>query len=325
MMLLGLFLGVHAFDIGANRLKSTMAAVYTPMTQTGDVDLARVDEYAAHLVSINITNAMPAGTNGESLSLTVEERKQLAEAWGKAGLAHGVKVYMHIGSESLADAKALAAHSAKTPGVTGIVAMSPVYFKPSVDTLFEFLVEVAKAAPETPFWFYHFPQQTGVLPGSAHKLLEMAETSGRIPNLMGIKFTDYDLMDFRLCTQVGNGKYQMVFGRDEMLLEVLPIGKHTVGASSTVNYSPTLRDVVRYFNSGDLAAAQRAQQQNALLCSHFGAFGPLAKDVQKGLMRVAGFSVGPPRLPLVDISTADESELRLSLRGLIDSPAPLVV
>ena len=66
---------------------------------------------------------------------------------------------------------------------------------------------------------------TGVLQGSAHEVLELADRSGRIPNFAGIKFTDYDLMDFRLCTQVGGGKYNMVFGRDEMLLEVLPIGQ----------------------------------------------------------------------------------------------------
>merc|ERR1719387_660972 len=144
-MMFWLFLGVNAFDIAAHRIQSTMAAVYTPMTETGEVDFSRVDAYAALLASRNITNAMPAGTNGESLSLSVEERKQLAEAWGKAGLAHGVKVYMHIGSENLVDAKALAAHSAKTPGVVGILAMTPMYFKPSADTLFDFLVEVANA------------------------------------------------------------------------------------------------------------------------------------------------------------------------------------
>jgi N-acetylneuraminate lyase len=321
MAALFLVLGAGAFDLDAHRITSTMAAVYTPMTSTGDVDLGRIPQYAAHLAARNITNVMPAGTNGESLSLTVDERKQLAEAWGKAGIAHGVKVYMHIGAECLRDARTLAAHAATTAGVSGILAMSPVYFKPSAETLFEFLAEIAEAAPELPFWYYHFPHQAGVLQGSAYKLLELAERSGRMPNLAGIKFTDYDLIDFRLCAQASGGKYNMLFGRDEMLLEVLPIGKHTVGASSTVNYSPTLRDVVRYYTAGDLASAERAQQANANLCSHFGSFSDEAKDVQKALMRVAGFDVGPPRLPFRDITADDEGELRASLKSLIDKPA----
>jgi N-acetylneuraminate lyase len=43
--------------------------------------------------------------------------------------------------------------------------MTPVYFKPTVDTLVDFLAAVAGAAPSLPFWFYHFPDDTGVLPG----------------------------------------------------------------------------------------------------------------------------------------------------------------
>ena len=70
---------------------------------------------------------MPGGTNGESLSLTVDERKALAEAWAKAAPPLGLKVYMHIGSESLVDSVELARHAAATKGVSGIVAMTPVY------------------------------------------------------------------------------------------------------------------------------------------------------------------------------------------------------
>ena len=91
MVLLLLVLGAHAFDLDAHRMTSTLAAVYTPMTPDGALDLGRIPAYAARLAARNITNAMPAGSNGESLSLSVDERKQLAEAWGKAGLAHGVK------------------------------------------------------------------------------------------------------------------------------------------------------------------------------------------------------------------------------------------
>merc|ERR1712203_1039779 len=104
--------------------------------------------------------------------------------------AYGLRLYMHVGCESLTDSIALAKHAASLKGVSGILAMTPVYFKPSVQTLHDFLAAVAAAAPEMPFWFYHFPDDTGVLPGQAHKFLEFADRSGKIPNLMGIKFTD---------------------------------------------------------------------------------------------------------------------------------------
>merc|ERR1719293_519810 len=97
----------------------------------------------------------------------------------------------------------LAKHAASLKGISGILAMTPVYFKPVIETLHDFLAAVGGAAPELPFWFYHFPDDTGVLPGKAHAFLELADSRGSIPNLMGIKYTDYNLMDFQLCTLVG--------------------------------------------------------------------------------------------------------------------------
>ena len=204
-----------AFDRDApgNRITGMMIAVYTPMQSNGlSLDLDTLPKYASFLASRNITNIMPAGSNGESLSLTVPERKALAEAWVAAAKPHGLNVYMHVGSESLVESIELAQHAA-TAGVAGILAMTPVYFKPTTDTLIEFLAAVAAAAPKLPFWFYHFPDDTGVLPGRAHEFLEAADASGKIPTLMGIKYTDYNLMDFQLCTLVGGkGKYNMLYG-----------------------------------------------------------------------------------------------------------------
>lgn len=67
-----------------------------------------------------------------------------------AAKPHGLNVYMHVGSESLPESIELAQHAA-TAGVAGILAMAPVYFKPTVDTLIDFLTAIAAAAPKLPF------------------------------------------------------------------------------------------------------------------------------------------------------------------------------
>ena len=74
----------------------------------------------------------------------------------------GLRVYMHIGSESVVEARELAAHAAATPGISGLVCMAPVYFKPTKESLIDFLALVAAAAPKLPFWYYHYPDKTGV-------------------------------------------------------------------------------------------------------------------------------------------------------------------
>ena len=128
-------------------------ARYTPMAADGmSLDLAKVPAYAEFVAARNISNVMPAGSNGESLSLTVAEREALLEAWVAAAAPLKLNVYMHIGSESIVDSIELARHAGAVKGCRGIVSMTPVYFKPTVDSLIEFLAPVAAAAPELPFW-----------------------------------------------------------------------------------------------------------------------------------------------------------------------------
>ena len=128
-------------------------ARYTPMAADGmSLDLAKVPAYAEFVAARNISNVMPAGSNGESLSLTVAEREALLEAWVAAAAPLKLNVYMHIGSESIVDSIELARHAGTVKGCKGIVSMTPVYFKPTVDSLIEFLAPVAAAAPELPFW-----------------------------------------------------------------------------------------------------------------------------------------------------------------------------
>jgi len=306
-------------DLQKHKITDVMAAVYTPMKKGGlELDLDIIPAYVEYIAKRNITNIMPAGSNGESLSLNVAERKALAEAWAKAAPSRGLRVYMHIGSESLVDSIELAKHAASTEGISGILAMTPVYFKPTVETLHDFLAVVAAAAPEMPFWFYHFPDDTGVLPGQAHKFLELADKSGKIPNLMGIKFTDYNLMDFQTCTQVGNGKYNMLYGRDEQLFAALELGADT-GVSSTIQYAPSLREVWSLYKKGDKVGAKKAQEINAKLCTMFGDFAG-DENVQKNIMQMVGMNVGPSRLPKRDLGPYEYAAFEKKLRDadLID-------
>lgn len=314
------------FDREFHKISGMMAAVYTPMKNGGmELDLTKIKPYVAHLASVNVTNAMLAGTNGESVSLTIPERKQLAEAWAKEAAGSGVNVYVHVGCESLLDTIELAKHAASVPGIAGIVTMPPVFFKPSLQSLLAYLEAVAAAAPNTPLWYYHIPIMTGVLQGQANSLLNLIEQSGKMPTFMGVKFTDYDLADFVACKQIAGGKYNLLFGRDEKGLSALLLGADGF-VSSTVQYSHTLRDVVQKFAKGDLDGAEVAQAKNAELCSFFGVYGSAAKNVQKAVMRMTGVDVGPPRLPFVDLSESEYVTLehRLTAGNYIDQPSESV-
>jgi N-acetylneuraminate lyase len=96
------------------------------------------------------------------MCLSEEERKLLSVAWVAAGAKYGVRIFNHIGSSSLTEAKNLAAHAQET-GCVAICAMAPMFFKPgNARALALFLKEVGAAAPKLPLYYYNFPAITGV-------------------------------------------------------------------------------------------------------------------------------------------------------------------
>merc|ERR1711988_697012 len=116
---------------------------------------------------------------------------------------------------------------------------------------------------------------------------------------------DYNLMDFQLCLQVGSqiggkAKYNMLYGRDEQALPALLLGAEAA-VSSTVGYAPSLCKADHYWREGNAKEALVQQALNAKLCSFFAEYESQGINVQKGLMKLVGFDVGPSRLPKTDL------------------------
>jgi len=134
-----------------------------------------------------------------------------------------------------------------------------------------------------PFYYYHIPVLTGV--GFAmYDLLKAVD--GKISNFAGIKYTHEDFMDFLSCLHFQNGKYDMLWGRDENMLPALSIGaKGSVG--STFNYSaPLYNNLIAAFEKGNLKEAAQLQQLSIDMIRLLGKYGGIATG--KAYMKVLG-------------------------------------
>jgi len=294
----------------AEHITGLVAAPFTPFHDDGSLNLGRVEAQVASLVASGVVGAFVCGTTGESLSLTVPERMAVAERWREAA-PEDFAVIIHVGHPCLDDAKALAARAQKV-GASAIGAMAPCFFKPpDADALVAWCAEVAAAAPGLPFYYYHIPSMTGVdIP--LFDFLERA--ADRIPTLAGAKFTYEDLMDYQRSVRFGGGRYDILFGRDEILLEALAVGA-TGAVGTTYNFAaPLYLRVIEAFRRGDLAAAQadqhRAAEMIATLLRHGGL--PAFKAVMK-MIRV---DCGPVRPPLRDLAAEQRRRLRGDLEGI---------
>jgi N-acetylneuraminate lyase len=287
------------------RLKGLIAAPFTPFRKTGGLDLQAVEKLASSLVANKVSGAFVCGTTGEGVSMTTAERMKVAERW-QACAGSKLSVIVHVGHTSLGDCRALAAHAQKI-GAAAVGCMAPFCFKPSkAEDLAAFCAEVAAAAPGLPFYYYHIPCVTGVTV-PAFDFLRAA--SGLIPNLAGIKFTHENLMDYAACVRFEEGRFDVLFGRDEMLLAGLAAGA-TGAIGSTYNYAaPVYHRVIAAYKRGDMAAAQAEQARaNAMIAVliRYGGMPPAGK----AFMKAIGLDCGTVRLPLRPLSAVQEEALR---------------
>jgi N-acetylneuraminate lyase len=290
-------------------LRGLVAPAFTPMRADGSLDLAGVERQAAHLVAQGVAAVFVCGTTGEGPSLTVPERQQLVERWcAVTAAAKSMPVIAHVGDSSIAAAKQLAEH-AQGNGAAAIAAVPPHYFRPScVDDVVACATAVASAAPRVPFYYYHIPGNTAVRVPMA-ELLELG--AARIPTLAGLKFSDDDLMDFGQCVALAVERYDLFYGRDEMLLPALSVGARAA-IGTTYNFAaPLYRRMIDSFHQGDLATAQALQARSRDLVSLIQRHGGL--PAMKAAMQLAGADCGPCRLPL---RTLDEQQIEALGRDL---------
>ncbi|XP_066548142.1 N-acetylneuraminate lyase isoform X2 [Amia ocellicauda] len=278
------------------KLAGLMAATFTPLSAQGEINLAVIEPYIEYLVEKQgVRSVFVNGTTGESLSLSVEERKKLAEEWCQRGKGKLDQVIVHVGCLSLKESQELAQHAADT-GADGIAVISPCFFKPvEKDSLRQFLQQVAAVAPQLPFYYYHIPGLTGVHLKAMDILQDIEES---IPSFQGLKFSGSDLMDFGQCVHHSPPHWPMLYGMDEQLLAALVMGAHGA-VGSTYNYMGcVVNRLLAAFERGDYMQARNIQFQTQEVISYAVKQG-FDMAVNKQLMcEVSRLPLGPPRLPL---------------------------
>ncbi len=292
-------------------LTGLVAATHTPFHADASLNLAIVEKQAAHLLANGVKFAFIGGTTGESSSLTVEERRALAQRWMEVTPGSELKVIVHVGANCLADARNLAAQ-AQQLRAAAVAAVAPCYFKPrSVASLVDCCADIAAAAPALPFFYYDIPTFTGF----SFPLPEfLAQARERIPNLAGIKFTNADLMMFQQTLRFDGGAFSIPWGLDEILLAALALGA-TGAVGSTYNFAaPIYQRVITAFERGDLKTAREEQFRAVQLITLLASRGYMG--AAKATMKLLGVDVGPARLPNGSLNAEQQAALRSDLEKL---------
>ncbi len=293
------------------RLHGLVTATHTPFHADGSLNLAIVERQAALMVKWEVGAVFVGGTTGESSSLTLEERRALAQRWTDVARDTALRVVVHVGANCLEEARILATQ-AEQLGAHAIAAVAPSYFKPrDLETLIASMAHVASAAPKTPFYYYDIPSMTG-LSHSMPDFLEKAPAS--VPTLAGLKFTNPDLMAYQYALRADGGQWDVPFGFDEHILGALAMGARGAVGSGFNFAAPIYQRLLRAFAAGDLAAAREEQFRGVQLIKLFVRYGYMG--AAKATMQMLGADVGPARLPNASLDAAQLANLRAELEAL---------
>lgn len=306
--------------ISSFKIDGLVAATFTPFDENLSIDPTQIEAQASWMNQTGVKYAFVSGTTGESVKLTLAERYSQAEAWLNIAPKYGLECIIHVGDESIDNARAMAAHAEKH-GATAFAAMPPSFFKPSsTEALAHYMASVASAAPTLPFLYYHIPSMTGVaFPDGMFGFVQEMDKAN-VNNFIGVKYTGlYTFPGFMDATKILNykhGKYQVLCGRDEMMLEALAAGI-TGFVGSQYNFIGDFYNMIRNAWKSNNITLARELQMTAINMIEAWSDVPSGVNGCKNVFNCATGSavpkVGDARLPSMPITDDAKSTLKTNV------------
>ena len=292
------------------KIQGLITATFAAYYEDGSINLEPIPALVEKLLADGVHGIFVNGTNGEGPNLTVEERMAIAEAYVRA-VGKRLIVLVHVGHSSIADARRMAAH-AESIGADAISAVAAFYFKPgTVQRLVDCMAEIAAAAPGLPFYYYHIPAITSVALDMVD-FLALAEPA--IPNLAGLKYTAPTIQEYQACLNYGEGKFDILYGTDELLLSALAVGSRGAVGSTYTFAAPLYLRIMRDFAEGKLRQAAELQMASVEMVRRLVKYPPI--PAQRAIMKHLGYDLGPCRLPLAPLTEAEAAALIASLEEI---------
>jgi 4-hydroxy-tetrahydrodipicolinate synthase len=280
-------------------LSGVIAAIATPIDETGAPDLKRAVNLARYLLDNGCDGLNVLGTTGEATSFSVDERKGVMGAYKENGLPMH-RLMVGTGAASVTDAVALTRHAAEL-GFGGALVLPPFYYKGVPDDgLVAYIESLVKATEQRPIpiYLYHFPAMSG-LPWHVALIRRLLDS---FPSrIVGLKDSSGDMAYARSAAAIS--KSFAVFPSTEACLLEARRGDFAGCISATANLNADL--CARAWSQGDTTALDAAVTIRKLFDGK-----ALVPGVKALLAHIHGEpSLSRVRPPLAPFSAADRASV----------------
>merc|ERR1711936_402462 len=250
-----------------------------------------------HLSDNGIKAVFVNGTTGEGvLSLSIEERKQMLQAWVETGKQHCPIIMAQVSGCSYREAMDLAKH-AEALGVSAIGCLPNLFPKPT-------------------FFYYHIPGFSGVTLSMTEFLIQGGKA---IPTLAGIKYSSAEFGELASILAVrseGGKPFKIFHGNDETFVPALTMGIDSA-VGSTYNFMPhVFQKLLNLHEQGKKKEIVMMQDKITNLFKTIFGFGFAVGALKPVMKIISGFDLGPPRFPYKTLSKEEENKLTLLLKDI---------
>ena len=271
------------------RFGAVGCAMVTPFDADGRLDLAAAVDLARWLSAHGNDFLVLAGTTGESPVLSDDEKRDLWRA-----VVESVTVPVVAGTSTADTAHSVElTGAARQAGVSGILAVTPYYSRPSQAGIEAHMRAIHRAADGLPVLLYDIPARTG-RKVSADTIVRLA----RDEVIVGVKdATANPAATAALVAEAPDG-FELYSGNDGDTLPLLAVG--AVGTISVESHwaGDVVGEMIAAFHKGDTDTARELNAR--LIPSHRSQSSDDAPNPvpAKAVMRALGHPVGECRPPL---------------------------
>jgi 4-hydroxy-tetrahydrodipicolinate synthase len=274
----------------------------TPFKDDLSIDWAGVEKLAAHLASTGHDGIVVNGTTGEAPTTSDEEKVEIIKVVKKVT---GGKLKIVAGAGNNETSHSIEqAEMAAAAGADGLLVVTPYYNKPPQAGIEAHFRAIADST-DLPVMMYDIPGRTGMAiePDTICRLSEHKK-------IVALKDAKGDVASTSWV--IKRSGIPVYSGDDILNLPLLSVGAvgfvsvcgHTVGGR--------LRELLDSWVAGDTKRALAIHQE--LLPVYTGTFRTQGAILTKAAMKLMGLPGGRVRLPLVDATEAQISQLREDLK-----------
>ncbi len=285
------------------RFGRVLTAMATPFDLDGQIDHAEAARLAVYLVEHGNDGLVVAGSTGESVTLTSDEKIALFHTVQQA-VGTRAKVLGGVGSPSTGETVALIQRASEV-ALDGLLVVTPAYNKPSQEGLYRHFAACAQATP-LPLMLYNVPGRTMVNmePSTALRLAE-------IDTIVALKEAGALLQVGEVTDRAPQG-FDVYCGADEVNLPALALG--AVGIVSVIAHivGDDLHAMHDAFFAGDLDTARRLHLKTLPMTkAMFSVPNPVPTKTALTMMGV--ISSSRVRLPLIEANDQERIAIKTAL------------